>query len=215
MTEGESGIRLGDGVYSAQLTAKLARVSLRQLRYWVRQGLLQPTAYDAPYRGRDLYSYTDVVQARVIGSLRRQGASLQKIRRAVEWLRAQMAAGEQWHTKRLVIYGNDLVVFLAPDEVYSAAGRPGQRVFEVFLREVTDEIANLGESLGLGRTITIDPAIHGGAPVIAHTRLPTKLIRQLLVDGYTPRALIASYPGLRLEDIRAADEFERQIAQVA
>ena len=208
MPQSESGIRLGNGVYSAQLTAKLARVTLRQLRYWVRHGLLRPSAHDAPRGGHDLFAYTDVVQAKTIGALRAQGASLQKIRKAVQWLSEQMSVGDEWHTKRLVIYGNDLVAFLAPDEAYSAVGRQGQRVFEVFMRDVTDEIANLGESLGLGRTITIDPAIQGGTPVITRTRLPTKLIGQLLAEGHTPRALIGSYPGLRVREPIASGHHE-------
>ena len=68
----KSSIALGQGVYSSRLAAKLAGVSLRQLRYWVHKGLIVPGSFDAPSGGRDLFAYTDIVQARVIGQLRNQ-----------------------------------------------------------------------------------------------------------------------------------------------
>src|SRR5215211_6814952 len=67
---GEPG--LVRGVYGSRLAAKLGDVTLRKLRYWVATGLLEPSIYRAGKGGRDLFSYTDIVQLRVIARLRRQ-----------------------------------------------------------------------------------------------------------------------------------------------
>jgi uncharacterized protein (DUF433 family) len=207
----QSSIVLGQGVFTAQLTAKLAKVSLRQLNYWVAKELLSPSAYDAPRHARDLFTFGDIVQARAIGDLRRQGASLQKVRRAVTWLRDEMAL-VKWHTKTLFTDGVDVFVLLGPDEAYSAALAPGQRAFTVSLGTLADEITAAGESLGIGRDVVVNPAVQGGLPVLKDTRIPTKLIGQLADEGHAPQEIAALYPGITEAQVRKAIEFEHRLA---
>ncbi len=52
--------------------------------------------------------------------------------------------------------------------------------------------------------ITIDPAIHHGDPCIKGTRVPASVIAGSIADGDTPEELLAAYPQLTAEDIRAA-----------
>ena len=52
--------------------------------------------------------------------------------------------------------------------------------------------------------IEINPEIMGGKPVIRGTRIPVDLILRKLGAGETPDAIVADYPRLGLEDIRAA-----------
>ena len=42
-----------------------------------------------------------------------------------------------------------------------------------------------------------------GKPVVKGTRLAVEFVVGLLADGWTEAAIIASYPGLTVEDIRA------------
>jgi uncharacterized protein (DUF433 family) len=51
--------------------------------------------------------------------------------------------------------------------------------------------------------ITIDPAILLGKPVVRGTRLAVELILDLVASGWSFDDVLASYPGLTTEDIRA------------
>jgi uncharacterized protein (DUF433 family) len=212
MATADAAISLGRGVYSARLAAHIAHVSPRQLRYWVDKGLLKPSAFNAPYRHRDLFTYTDLVQARVIGRLRQKGLSLQRITKAIAWLRVQMQSDTAWHTKSLVTDGQDLFVLMDGSSTYSAVRRPGQKVFTIFLGDVAEELENAGRRLGLGTRIETNPEIQGGTPVLRNTRIPTRLIAELVRDGYSPAEITRMYPGISPTAVKAADQFERKLA---
>src|ERR1035437_3219976 len=63
--------------------------------------------------------------------------------------------------------------------------------------------------------ITIDPAIHHGDPCIKGTRVPVSVIAGSIADGDTPEQLLAAYPQLTAEDIRAALKFAAEAANNA
>ncbi len=52
-----------------------------------------------------------------------------------------------------------------------------------------------------------DPNIMFGKPVIAGTRITVEHILRCLAAGESPGGIVADYPPLTLEDIRAAQEF--------
>lgn len=203
-------------MYSARLAAKLAGVSLRKLRYWVGKGLIVPGSYDAPYGGRDLFAYTDIVQARVIGKLRDGDLPLQRVTKAITWLRGEMQSHADWHTKTMVTDGKDVFVLIGGGEAdtVSAVVQPGQTVLKVSLGEVASELTKAGEMLGLGDKLDANPAVMGGTPVIRHTRVPTSLIYRLRSEGLSPAQIKDMYPGIDGGAIAAAEEFEEQLAAV-
>ncbi len=55
--------------------------------------------------------------------------------------------------------------------------------------------------------IIVDPAIHHGGPCIKGTRVPVSVIAGSIADGDTTEQLIAAYPQLTPDDIRAAMQF--------
>jgi uncharacterized protein (DUF433 family) len=55
--------------------------------------------------------------------------------------------------------------------------------------------------------ITIDPTIHHGDPCIKGTRVTVSVIAGSSADGDTPEQLLAAYPQLTQDDIRAALKF--------
>jgi uncharacterized protein (DUF433 family) len=55
--------------------------------------------------------------------------------------------------------------------------------------------------------IEIDPAVMLGKPVIRGTRVPVELLLRRLAEGASEEALLASYPHLDRDDIRAALAF--------
>lgn len=58
--------------------------------------------------------------------------------------------------------------------------------------------------------IASDPAVLAGKPVIKGTRLSVALLLDLIGRGWSEEKLLASYPQLRIEDIRAALAFARE-----
>ena len=60
---------------------------------------------------------------------------------------------------------------------------------------MTDEV--------LLKRITADPAIFGGKPIVRSMRVSVELILSLLAQGEEPEGILADYPDLESEDIRA------------
>ena len=72
-------MQLGMGAVS-----KITTASRRQLTYWHETGLLKPSGKATGHRR---YTFPDIVAAKTIVALRQQGCSLQRIRKAVSYLR--------------------------------------------------------------------------------------------------------------------------------
>jgi DNA-binding transcriptional MerR regulator len=63
-------------------------ITYRQLDYWATTGLVEPSVRDAVGSGSQrLYSFEDIVTLKVIKRLLDVGVSLQRIRRAIEYVR--------------------------------------------------------------------------------------------------------------------------------
>ena len=55
--------------------------------------------------------------------------------------------------------------------------------------------------------ISVDHRVMGGEPCIVGTRLPVATTVSLVAEGATPSDIVASYPQLVADDVRAALEF--------
>ncbi|MEO5333650.1 MAG: DUF433 domain-containing protein [Magnetococcus sp. YQC-5] len=60
--------------------------------------------------------------------------------------------------------------------------------------------------------IVCDPQICGGAPVIRGTRVTLRTILASLADGCSPADIVAGFPSLTQEDIRAVIAFAASAA---
>jgi DNA-binding transcriptional MerR regulator len=69
---------------------RVADISYRQLDYWARTGLVEPSVQNASGSGTHrLYSFRDILVLKVVKRLLDTGVSLQQIRAAAEYLRAR------------------------------------------------------------------------------------------------------------------------------
>ncbi len=73
--------------FGAHRVRELTGLSFRQLQYWDERGFVRPTLSSGRRRARRLYAFRDVVALRVAAQLRRQGVSLQLIRKVHDHLR--------------------------------------------------------------------------------------------------------------------------------
>ena len=58
--------------------------------------------------------------------------------------------------------------------------------------------------------ITLNPAIRSGKPVIWGTRITVTDVLEYLAGGMTPEEVVAGFPDLTVEDIRAVLTFAAQ-----
>jgi uncharacterized protein (DUF433 family) len=58
--------------------------------------------------------------------------------------------------------------------------------------------------------ISIDPDVRGGKPCIKSTRITVYDILEYLAGGMSESEILADFPSLREEDIRATQEFAAQ-----
>ena len=61
--------------------------------------------------------------------------------------------------------------------------------------------------------ISVDPNVCTGKPCIRGTRIYISIILDGLAEGLTPEQIIDHYPGLTLDDIRAALAYAAELAR--
>ncbi len=79
--------------FSGPTVCRLTGVTYRQLDYWARTDLVTPSITAASGSGsKRAYSYSDLLEVKVIKSLLNSGVSLARARQAVECLRSALGA---------------------------------------------------------------------------------------------------------------------------
>ena len=79
--------------FSGPMVCRLTGVTYRQLDYWARTDLVTPSITAAQGSGsKRTYSYSDVLEVKVIKSLLTSGVALNRARQAVECLRNSLGA---------------------------------------------------------------------------------------------------------------------------
>jgi len=74
--------------FNSKMASRIAGVSLRQIQYWDERGFIRPSVKVAEGRGTQrLYSFSDLIQLKVVKNLTQCGLSLQKVRRCLDHLR--------------------------------------------------------------------------------------------------------------------------------
>ncbi|MGH8930941.1 MAG: MerR family transcriptional regulator [Egibacteraceae bacterium] len=84
------GLDDGPAGYRGPAVCQMVGISYRQLDYWTTTRLITPSVRDAEGSGSQrLYSFEDIVQLKVIKRLLDTGVSLQRIRSAMDFVRAR------------------------------------------------------------------------------------------------------------------------------
>ncbi|MDH3306715.1 MAG: MerR family transcriptional regulator [Acidimicrobiia bacterium] len=126
--------------FRAPQVCKLVGITYRQLDYWARTNLIKPSLQHAHGSGSQrLYSFTDVVQLKVIKRLLDAGMSLKKIRQAMEILQAQLQSDQPLVDVTLLSDGSTIYAAHSADEVVDVFRR-GQGVFGIAVGPVQEEL---------------------------------------------------------------------------
>ncbi len=124
--------------YRGAVAARAAGITYRQLDYWARTGLVEPTIRGASGSGSQrLYSFRDVLVLKLVKRLLETGISLQQIRSAVEQLRETGVTDLAQTT--LMSDGASVYLCTSDDQVIDLVQR-GQGVFGIFVGQVYREV---------------------------------------------------------------------------
>jgi DNA-binding transcriptional MerR regulator len=136
----------GSGVtgYRGPTACSAAGITYRQLDYWARTGLVEPSVRGAHGSGSQrLYGFRDILVLKVVKRLLDTGISLQQIRAAVHHLRDRGTSDLAQVT--LMSDGVSVYECTSPDEVVDLL-QGGQGVFGIALGRVWQEVeGNLAE----------------------------------------------------------------------
>jgi DNA-binding transcriptional MerR regulator len=115
--------------FSGARAAEIVGITYRQLDYWARTDLVRPTLTDATGSGsRRRYSYTDLLELRVIKSLLDAGIRLENVREVFGYLRDDL--GSDVSSASLVIQGSSSVLIRTDGELIDLVKR-GQGVLNI------------------------------------------------------------------------------------
>jgi DNA-binding transcriptional MerR regulator len=124
--------------YRGPTACSAAGISYRQLDYWARTGLVEPSVRPAHGSGTQrLYSFRDILMLKVVKRLLDTGVSLQNIRTAVNHLRERGVADLTEIT--LMSDGTTVYACTSPDEVIDLV-QGGQGVFGIAVGRVVREV---------------------------------------------------------------------------
>jgi len=124
--------------YRGTVAAKAAGISYRQLDYWARTELVQPTIRGAAGSGSQrLYGFRDILVLKLVKRLLDTGISLQQIRTAVNQLRESGVSDLAQTT--LMSDGASVYLCTSDDEVIDLVSR-GQGVFGIAVGKVLREV---------------------------------------------------------------------------
>ncbi|MGZ5382739.1 MAG: helix-turn-helix domain-containing protein [Acidimicrobiia bacterium] len=128
-----------DDGFSAQQASQLTGCTQHQLRYWDRVDLVRPSIQGTGGRPgvRRLYSFRDLVALRVVRSLLDNGMSVQRVRRAWDYLRRNAEMDSHLSEVKLVTDGNTIFRIASGDEELLDALRDGQLAFFVAIDSIT------------------------------------------------------------------------------
>ncbi|MFM2154332.1 MAG: hypothetical protein RL382_233 [Actinomycetota bacterium] len=124
--------------YRGATACSAAGISYRQLDYWARTGLVEPSIRTASGSGTQrLYGFRDILVLKIVKRLLDAGVSLQNIRTAVDHLRNRGVTELERIT--LMSDGASIYECASPDEIIDLL-QGGQGVFGIAVGKVWHEV---------------------------------------------------------------------------
>jgi len=141
--------------YKGTVAAKAAGITYRQLDYWARTQLVEPTVRGAAGSGSQrLYGFRDILVLKLVKRLLDTGISLQQIRVAVNQLRESGVTDLAETT--LMSDGASVYLCTSNDEVIDLVSQ-GQGVFGIAVGRVLREVEASLVEIDPGQADSVDP----------------------------------------------------------
>ena len=128
--------------FTSQQASALTNCTPHQLRYWDKVSLVEPSLQRTGGRPgrRRLYSFRDLVALRVVKSLLDNGMSVQRVRRAWDYLRRTAELDDHLAEVKLVTDGQSIFRVAHDEHQLLDALRDGQLAFFVAINEIAQSV---------------------------------------------------------------------------
>lgn len=128
--------------FTALQASRFTGTTGNQLRYWDKIGLVKPGVQATGGRPgvRRMYSFRDLIALKVVTSLLEGGMSLQRVRRAYEYLRSSAHLDEHLSSVKLVTDGKSIFKICKDEGEILDALRHGQMSFFVAIDRLAGEV---------------------------------------------------------------------------
>ena len=124
--------------YRGATACSAAGITYRQLDYWARTGLVEPSIRTASGSGTQrLYGFRDILVLKIVKRLLDAGVSLQNIRTAVDHLRSRGVT--ELESMTLMSDGASIYECASPDDIIDLLAG-GQGVFGIAVGKVWHEV---------------------------------------------------------------------------
>jgi uncharacterized protein (DUF433 family) len=216
---------LGVGLYSLGDAAHLLKMPISSVRYWLfGRGRIAPLI-KRHLAQEHLLTFEELIELHFVNTFRREGVSLQTIRKSAARAAQKFHADYPFTTQRFDTDGRSIFATLADEEtnkVHIEDLKHGQLVFVKFIRPLFRKLEYRGAEVerywplrtkrSTGR-IVLDPHRQFGQPIDAETGVSTSVIVSAVTagEGQDVRA-VAKWFEIPVEAIRAAVRFERSLA---
>ena len=128
--------------FNTKAVSKIAGLSVRQVDYWDRTHFIKPSEREAAgYGSIRLYSFTDLIQMKVAKALLDKGICLQKIRKAITYLKKNMPEVEKpLSALRFLTDGETVFVLTRNKKTIIDTLNSGQVVFTIALGDIVENL---------------------------------------------------------------------------
>jgi predicted RNase H-like HicB family nuclease len=128
--------------FNTKAVFKITGLSIRQIDYWDRTHFIKPSVSEASgYGSVRLYSFNDLIQLKVAKTLMDKGVSLQKIRKALNYLKKNMPEIKKPLSElRFLTDGETIFVLTKDNKVIIDTLKSGQLVFSLALGEIVESL---------------------------------------------------------------------------
>ena len=141
--------------FNTKAVHRATGLTIRQIDYWDRSHFIKPSVSEANGTGSvRLYSFTDLVQLKVAKTLMEKGITLQKIRKAITYLKTNMPDVEKPLSElRFLTDGATIFVITRDDKQIVDTLKKGQLVFSIALGDLIEGLPWRGDRPGEGEKI--------------------------------------------------------------
>ncbi|MDE0118316.1 MAG: MerR family transcriptional regulator [bacterium] len=150
--------------FSSPQTIEIIGITYRQLDYWTRTELVRSTAQKAVGSGsRRRYTYSDLLELKLIKRLLDEGIALQRVREVFDYLRDEL--GEDVASADLVISGNQSLLVRTDEQILDAL-RQGQGALYLRMEGLIEEVDAAVRELPIEEAQPVEaspPQAHMGA----------------------------------------------------
>jgi len=128
--------------FNSKTVSQITGLSLRQIGYWDATHFIKPSVREASgYGSVKLYSFIDLIQFKVSKTLKDNGVSLQKIKKAITYLKKNMPEIEKPLAElKFLTDGSTIFVITKDSKEIIDTLNHGQIVFVFALGEIMEEL---------------------------------------------------------------------------